>query len=86
MSDFWNQLKSDVTGEVIEIPDVKDSAALGSAILAGIGTGIYSDVKDAVKKTVKIVRKYRPDRKINNQYKIILEKYESNYRIIENTF
>jgi xylulokinase len=44
---LWNQIKADVTGTpVICIPG--DSTAVGAAILAGLGAGIYRDVDEAV--------------------------------------
>lgn len=45
---FWNQIKADVTGRVLEIPAISEASALGAALLAGIGAGIYSSEKDAL--------------------------------------
>jgi xylulokinase len=45
---LWNQIKADVTGTpVVCVPG--DSTAAGTAMLAGLGAGIYRDVAQAVK-------------------------------------
>ena len=44
---LWNQIKADVTGiPVVRIPG--DSTAAGTAMLAGLGAGIYASVAEAV--------------------------------------
>jgi sugar (pentulose or hexulose) kinase len=44
---LWNQIKADVTGTpVVCVPG--DSTAVGAAMLAGLGAGIYRDVGEAV--------------------------------------
>ncbi len=44
---LWNQIKADVTGTpVVCIPG--DSTAAGTAMLAGLGAGVYQDVAQAV--------------------------------------
>jgi sugar (pentulose or hexulose) kinase len=44
---LWNQIKADVTGTpVVCVPG--DSTAVGAAMLAGLGAGIYRDVREAV--------------------------------------
>lgn len=44
---LWNQIKADVTGTpVVCVPG--DSTAAGTAMLAGLGAGIYRDVGEAI--------------------------------------
>ena len=47
---FWNQVKADVTGRDLEVPEHVEAVTLGAAILAGMGSGIYRDEKDAQKR------------------------------------
>jgi xylulokinase len=37
----WVQLKADLTGREIEVIDLPEAAALGAAVLAGVGAGVY---------------------------------------------
>jgi len=76
----WTQIKSDITGKIIKVPSSDYAAALGSAILAGIGVGVYKDFDEAVKKSVKVQRIHEPDPKkyevYSKCYTLYLELYE----------
>ena len=43
---LWPQIIADVTGLPVHVPVVKESSALGAAICAGVGAGIYGSVTD----------------------------------------
>lgn len=60
-SRLWTQMKADITGKRIVVPSSDTATALGAAILAGVGTGVYTDFEDAVTKTVKIKREHLPN-------------------------
>ena len=60
-SPLWMQIKADVTGHRIAVPESADATALGAAILAGVGAGIYTDSASAVKQTLRIRKEYLPD-------------------------
>lgn len=71
-SSVWTQLKSDITGCPIEVPYADHATTLGSALLAGVGVGLYSSFEEAVKRTVKIQKTYEPN--VNN-----IETYNDGY-------
>ena len=73
-SNYWPQIISDVFGEKVSKPVVSD-ASYGSALLAGVGTGLYSDVVDAVKKCTRIERVYEPKKENNEKYKELFKFY-----------
>ena len=60
-SPLWSQIVADVTGKPVKVPVVKEATALGAAILAGVGVGLYDGVEDAVARTVKWDRQFQPD-------------------------
>jgi xylulokinase len=47
-SAFWTQLKADVCRRVFRVPPLEESVALGAALLAGIGAGVFSDAEQAI--------------------------------------
>ena len=49
-SPLWCSMKSDVTGKRLVTLKNKETACLGSAILAGVGSGVFPSVEDACKK------------------------------------
>ena len=44
-SAFWNAVKADVTGFPVVVPDVLETAVLGSAIVAAVGIGAQPDLR-----------------------------------------
>ncbi len=59
-SPLWCQIKADMTEKEIAILENNETACLGSAILAGVGVGVFSDVKSICKTLVKIKMVYSP--------------------------
>ncbi|MCC7451290.1 MAG: hypothetical protein IT324_28025 [Anaerolineae bacterium] len=60
-SDAWLQIKADILGRELVRPKNVDASALGAAILAGIGSGMYQSVQQAVDALVQIDRVFEPD-------------------------
>jgi autoinducer 2 (AI-2) kinase len=67
-SALWPQILADVLGIPVEIPVVKEATALGAALLAGKGIGLYSDIKETAKKLTKIEKTFTPDQKNQEIY------------------
>lgn len=44
---LWPQILADVIGLPVRIPVVKESTALGAAVYAGVGAGLYDDARSA---------------------------------------
>ncbi len=63
-SDAWLQLKADILGRPLARPEVEDAAALGAAILAGAGTGLFGSLPEGIEAMVPAARliEPRPDR------------------------
>ncbi len=76
---FWMQNKADVAGVTVEVPDIDEAVPLGAAILAGIGTGVYADEKDAFSKVYRPGEAYQPDPEANAQYSALYAKYQTLY-------
>jgi xylulokinase len=60
---LWCQIKADVLGEKIVTLKNEETACLGAAILAGVGTGIFESVPQAVDKAVRRNKTYQPSGK-----------------------
>lgn len=48
-SDLWLQIIADITGKPVYRSDTLEAAALGAGILATVGVGLYSDVRQAAR-------------------------------------
>ena len=73
-SAFWMQMKADVTGIPVRSKDVPEAAALGAAMLAGLGAGVYTSPEDAAARVQFAERQYTPDAAHHAQY---MELYET---------
>lgn len=58
-SDIWCQLQADITGLPILIPEEKEAACLGAAIIAAVADGAIPDLETAVK-DIRIKKKFEP--------------------------
>ena len=54
---LWRQIKADVTGLPVRVPETVETTSTGAAILAGVGGGVQPNVAEAVKAFVR----YRPE-------------------------
>jgi len=85
-SDFWLQVKADVTGRKIVVPNITEAAALGAATLAGLGSGVYKDAKDVIKQTYGIKKVITPDSNNTSAYKKYYEIYKGLYNSLKTMF
>ena len=84
---LWPRVMADVLGLPVKIPTVKESTALGAAIFAGIGAGIYPDVATAGRQIVSFERTVDPDLEVHARYLELyanwLRVYEAQVRMVE---
>jgi xylulokinase len=73
-SDTWSQIICDVFGKKVVRPTVVD-ASYGSALLAGVGIGVFSSVVDAVHQCVKMDKSYEPDLSNHQKYNELFALY-----------
>ncbi len=85
-SSLWNQIKADITGLELLIPENTETALLGAAIIAGMGIGLYENLETATSKVVSIEKKYLPDSKNKSIYDIAYKNYVGLYEKIKDIF
>jgi xylulokinase len=85
-SALWNRIKADVINIPIEIPRVTEAASLGSAILAGLATKMFTDVNKAVETVVKVGAVYEPRKDLHGKYQRIYKTYWRIYTLLEKAF
>ncbi len=85
-SGLWNQIKADITGLELLIPENTETALLGAAIIAGMGIGVYEDFGSATSKVASIGKKYSPDSENKSIYDIAYKKYVELYDKVKDFF
>jgi xylulokinase len=69
----WVQMKADLTGREIEVIDLPEAAALGAAVLAGVGAGVYEHHAAGAAAVVPSGRVVSPDPERREAYQGVYE-------------
>jgi xylulokinase len=67
-SDAWVQTCADIFGGAFTRPVITEAGALGAAILAGVGAGIFDSYAQGVAAMVKLERTFEPDLHQHERY------------------
>ena len=78
-SALWAQIMADVFGIPVDVPVVKEATALGAALLAGKGIGLYPDIKEAARRLGKIEKTYLPGKANQEVYRRSYENWKAAY-------
>jgi len=74
-SRLWAKIQADVLGIPVWVPEIKDATPFGAALCAGVGAGVYSDIKEATEATVRWETKAEPDKGNHNRYNELYKKW-----------
>jgi xylulokinase len=85
-SDAWLQIKADILNRPLVRPRITEAGALGAAILAGIGAGVYASAKDAINSLVKVDRVFEPDPDRVRMYDERFAKYQLLYPFCQSLY
>jgi len=86
-SRVWRQIQADIFNKEISMTHSIEPAAMGAAILAGIGVGIYKDVEDGCRKVVKLKEeKTKPIPENVDMYNKRFEIYKYLYQDLKEDF
>jgi autoinducer 2 (AI-2) kinase len=58
---LWPRIVADTLGVAVRVPALKESTALGAALFAGVGAGIYGSVGEVIDRVVRFERVVEPD-------------------------
>ncbi len=67
-SPFMCSMLADVTNTPVLVPRIKESTALGAALISAVGTGVYSSISEAVSQIVKYEAEFYPERDNHQLY------------------
>ena len=76
---LWCQILADVTGCKIKVPVVTEATALGAAMAAGVGAGIYESMVSVAQDLVVWDKEYLPDAENHSKYSEIKERWQEVY-------
>lgn len=85
-SEFWRQLQADIYQQPIVLTNATEGPAYGVALLAGVGTGVWSSVEQACAASIRQVSKVSPRKKIAEQYDRQFAVYDKLYGDLKGRF
>jgi xylulokinase len=81
-SDTWIQICADILGRPFVRPRITEAGALGAAIIAGVGIGLFPTYEAGVAAVVKLGRTFEPDRQRQTLYQGRFEKYRQLWPLV----
>lgn len=85
-SPMWCQMFADIMNKPIELTEVTETGALGAAMYAGIGLGIYKNCEDAANKCIRVKQTYIPNPKVIEIYEAGFERYMEAFNTLNGRF
>lgn len=85
-SKLWRKMQADVFGTDITTINSSEGPALGVALLAGVGTGVYGSVAEACDATIKVKSRQEPDMALNARYSKFHTLYQRLYDSLKQDF
>ncbi len=85
-SDVWRQIQADAFGLPLSTINMDEGPALGAAILAGVGAGLYSSVEEACAHVVKVVSTTPVIQENARAYEKYYEVYRGLYPALKGSF
>ena len=78
-SEVWRQIQADILGRDVVRIATDDLSAVGAALLAGIGGGLYADFATACQRTVKLAETVHCDQERVEYYRRAFDRYRVLY-------
>lgn len=85
-SPLWRQMLADVLGCPVSTTVSKEGPALGAALLAGVGAGVYPSVQAACRRVVQVNPPQQPDAQRQAQYEPVYQLYRQLYPALRDSF
>jgi xylulokinase len=85
-SKIWKQMQADVFGTGITTINSSEGGALGVALLAGVGTGIYKNIAEACDTAIKVKNVQQPNLDLYNKYSKFYKIYGQLYNSLRNDY
>src|SRR5690606_24273965 len=78
-SPLWRKILANILDLKVDILAVEEGPALGGAMLAAVGCGVYSSVEEIAEKIVKVTETVEPDPEI-------VALYDKRYRVFKSIY
>jgi len=81
-SKIWTKIQADIIGRPVYVPQVKEATALGVAMCAGVGAGIYKNISEAASSLVHWETVQEPDKSVHPVYQDLFWRWRRLHDIV----
>jgi xylulokinase len=85
-SDLWNQIKANIYQKKIKTFQNAEGGILGSAILAGVGAGVYSDPGSGAEKCLRVAKTFFPQPETQERYNLLFDVFKDIHDRMQNPY
>jgi len=78
-SDYWMQLRADITGKKVASMQSSEAVCLGAAVAAGVGAGVFNSLEDGSRIVAKFAKTFEPDIARGARYAEQIARYDKIY-------
>jgi xylulokinase len=84
----WQQILADVFDADIALINSTEGGAMGVALLAGVGAGVWNDTREACDATLRVVKRVAPtrDAALRRRYDALYSRFRALYPALEAEF
>jgi xylulokinase len=82
-SPIWRQIAADILNRPLSMSSGGERAGIGAALIAGIGTGVYSDYAEVLSMAPRTVLTINPDPERVHQYDEFYARYQQLYPLLK---
>ncbi len=84
-SPLWCQIQADIYGRPVELLECEESTGLGSALLGGVGAGVFDSIEQGVAAMVRPRATLEPDPSRQRRYDDLYEAYAAAYQGLQDS-
>ncbi len=85
-SPLWKKIIANVMDLSVDVMESEEGPAMGGAMLATVGCGVFDSVKDAAEKLVKVVDTVEPEADLTAKYQERYEKFRRIYPTVKELY
>ncbi|HOW69068.1 MAG TPA: xylulokinase [Phycisphaerae bacterium] len=85
-NECWRQLQADMYDADVVTINTREGGALGVALLAAVGTGVYASVPEACSAVIKVTTRLSPNKGAQRAYGAVYPVYQSLYQSLRREF
>ncbi len=85
-SDVWSQIKADIYQKKVMTFETSEGGILGSAVLAGVGAGVYTDPASGIERCLRVAREFEPRPEWGDRYGVMFRLFKELHDLLQSPY